>query len=210
MKLFTHSPMLLVAAVLLLLTSCGSSVTNVYDYYITNEVVAHKPNETTISKRKMLYRDVESVNKSQLELIAFRQDSNSFLVIGSHKVSKAFYIHDSLYHFDVTDLYSRVRGNDFIRQMGDLSIYFTHIPATRCNEFLANWENMKKQYAAASVSGDAVTQVDFYFAHHVYVSFEKSRPGQQPNHCNVWVGKRKHEISTNDLIKALNELKSFR
>jgi hypothetical protein len=210
MKLSNYSPTLLVAAVLLLLTSCGSSITNVYDYYITNEVVEHKTNEATISKRKMLFREVESVNKSQLEFIAFKQDSDVYLVIGSHKVSKAFYLHDSLYHFDVTDLYSRVRGNDFIRQMGDLSIYFTHIPLAKCNEFLAKWEATKKQYAAASVSDDAITQVDFYFAHHVYVSFEKTRQGQQPNNCNVWVGKRKHEISTNDLIKALTELKNFK
>jgi hypothetical protein len=158
----------------------------------------------------MLYREVESVNKSQLELIAFKQDSNIYLVMGSHKVAKAFYINDSLYHFDVTDLYSSVRGNDFIRQMGDLSIYFTHIPVAKCNEFLAGFEKLKKQYASASVTEGAVTQVDFYFAHHVYVSFVKTRDGQQPSRCNVWVGKRKHEMSTADLVETLTELKSFR
>lgn len=202
--------MLFTAGILLLLTSCGSSVTNVWDYYITNEVVAHNQEDATVSKRKMLFREVESVNKSQLELIAFKQDSNVYLVIGSHKVSKAFYIHDSLYHFDVTDLYSSVRGNDFIRQMGDLSIYFTHIPAAKCNEFLTNLDKMKRQYAAASVSQGAITQVDFYFAHQLFVSFEKTKDGQQPTRCNIWVGRRKHELKTADFVKALNDLKNFR
>jgi hypothetical protein len=209
MKLYTYSKIFFAASVLLL-ASCRSSVTNVWDYYITNEVVAHNPEEATVSKRKILLREQESVNKSQLELIAFRQDSSVFLVIGSHKIAKSFYIHDSLYHFDVKDLYSSVRGNDFIRQMGDLSIYFTHIPVAKCNEFLAKLDKIKSQYAAAAVSKNAVTQVDFYFAPHLFVSFEKTKAGQTPGKCNLWVGKRKHHLDTDDLVEALTELRSFK
>jgi hypothetical protein len=210
MKLLIYSKTLVAAGVLALLTSCGSSVTNVWDYYVTNEVVVHNQEDATVFKKKMLLRETESVNKSQLELIAFKQDSTVYLVIGSHKVSKAFYIHDSLYNFDVTDLYSSVRGNDFIRQMGDLSIFFTHIPLAKCNEFLSKLDKMKKQYASATVSQGATTQVDFYFAHQVFVSFEKSKDGQKPTQCNVWVGRRKHELNTDDFVSALNELKSFK
>ena len=77
--------------ILFLLSSCGSSVTNVWDYYVTNEVIVHTPGENSIYKKKLLLRYQERVNKSQLELIAVKQDSAAFLVIGSHKVAKSFY-----------------------------------------------------------------------------------------------------------------------
>lgn len=205
-----YSKVLFSLGILFLLSSCGSSVTNVWDYYVTNEVIVHKSGENSVYKKKLLLREQERVNKSQLELIAVKQDSNAFLVIGSHKVAKSFMIKDSVYAFDVTDLYSRVRGSDFIRQMGDLNIYFTHVPAVKVNEFLANYELLKKQYADASVSKGATTQVDFYLAYNVFVSFEKTKAGQSlPSSCTLWAGKRKHELSTKDLLKVLNEVKDF-
>jgi hypothetical protein len=210
MKLITYSKLFFTACIFTLLTSCGSSVTNVWDYYVTNEVVVHKEGETAISKRKLLLQKMESVNKSQLDLVAVKQDSNVFLVIGSHKVSKQFFIHDSLYSFDVTDLYSNVRGNDFIRQMGDLSIYFTHVPKKKCDEFLANLEPMKKQFFNAKVSEGSTTQIDFYFSHNVFVSFLKTKQGQEaPKTCNLWVGRRKHELSVKEFGDALNAMKNF-
>ncbi|MES2559881.1 MAG: hypothetical protein V4590_09090, partial [Bacteroidota bacterium] len=200
----------LTVGILFAITSCGSSVTNVWDYYVTNEVVKHKSGENTIFKKKLLLREQESVNKSQLEIIAVKQDSDAYLVIGSHKVAKSFMIKDSVYAFDVTDLYSRVRGNDFIRQMGDLNIYFTHVPVAKVNEFLANFELLKKQYADATVAKDATTQIDFYLAYNVFVSFEKHKAGQQlPSSCTIWAGKRKHQIGTKRLLDALTEVKNF-
>lgn len=205
-----YSKVLFSVGILFLLSSCGSSVTNVWDYYVTNEVIVHKSGENSVYKKKLLLREQERVNKSQLELIAVKQDSNAFLVIGSHKVAKSFMIKDSVYAFDVTDLYSRVRGSDFIRQMGDLNIYFTHVPAVKVNEFLANYELLKKQYADATVAKGATTQVDFYLAYNVFVSFEKTKAGQLlPSNCTLWAGKRKHEMSTKDLLKVLNEVKEF-
>lgn len=210
MNQFKRFSILPVLAAILLLTSCGgSSVTNVWDYYVTNEVIQHKAESPSVSKRKLLYRDRESVKKSQLELIAVRQDDNAYLVIGSHKIAKSFLIHDSVYAFDVTDLYSRVRGDDFIRQMGDLNIFFTHIPASKCNEFLSNLEPLKKQFMDAKVSNGATTQIDFYLAHNVFVSFEKTRVGQSPSKCVLWVGRRRHEMSLETLVKVLTELKNF-
>jgi len=192
----------------LLLQSCGS-VTNVWDYYVTNEVIVHKQGETTVSKKKLLLRKSESPSKSQLELIAVKQGDASFLVIGSHKIAKSFYVNDSLYSFDVTDIYSSVRGKDFIRQMGDLSIYFTHIPTQKCTEFLNGLETLKKSYSDAVVTKNATTQVDYYFSHNVFASFEKESAKQFPTECILWVGRRKHEISTKELVEALTELKGF-
>lgn len=211
MKQFIHySKVFLSAGILFLMTSCGSSVTNVWDYYVTNEVIVHKSGENSIFKKKLLYRDQEGVNKSQLEIIAVKQDSDAYLVIGSHKVAKSFMIKDSLYAFDVTDLYSRVRGNDFIRQMGDLNIYFTHVPVVKVNEFLGSFTLLKKQFAEATVTKGATTQIDFYLAYNVFVSFEKTKAGQSlPSACILWVGKRKHEVSTNKLIEFLTEMKNF-
>jgi hypothetical protein len=211
MKQFIHySKVFFSVGILLLVTSCGSSVTNVWDYYVTNEVIVHKTGDNAIYKKKLLLREQERVNKSQLELIAVKQDSNAFLVIGSHKVAKTFMIKDSLYAFDVTDLYSRVRGNDFIRQMGDLNIYFTHVPVAKVNEFLANYELLKKQYADATVAKGASTEIDFYLSYNVFIGFEKTKAGQSlPSTCTLWAGKRKHELSTKDLIQVLTEVKNF-
>lgn len=205
-----YSKVFLSVGILFFITSCGTSVTNVWDYYVTNEVIVHKAGENSITKKKQLYREQESVNKSQLEMIAVKQDSDAYLVIGSHKVAKSFMIKDSVYTFDVTDLYSRVRGNDFIRQMGDLNIYFTHVPVAKVNEFLVNFELLKKQYTDAAVAKDATTQIDFYLAYNVFVSFEKTKMGQTlPSECVIWVGKRKHAMSTNTLIEVLSEVKNF-
>jgi hypothetical protein len=205
-----YSRVIFSLGILFLLSSCGSSVTNVWDYYVTNDVVVHKAGENAVYKKKLLLREKERVNKSQLELIAVKQDNDAYLVIGFHKIAKSFMIQDSLYAFDVRDLYSRVRGSDFIRQMGDLNIYFTHVPGTKVNEFLANYELLKKQYADATVAKGATTQVDFYLAYNVFVSFEKTKAGQSlPSHCTLWAGKRKHEMSTKDLVKALTEVKDF-
>lgn len=211
MKQALHFTKIAVAAyVLFLLPSCGSSVTNVWDYYVTNEVIVHTPKQTTVSKRKLLLRVNEGATKSQLDLVAVRQDSLAYLVIGSHKVAKSFYFNDSLYSFNVTDLYSRVRGNDFIRQMGDLSIFFTHVPAARVNEFMVNLETMRKAYQDAKVTPGATTQVDFYFSHNVFISFEKTRANQKPTKCFIWVGRRKHQVDTDDLQKAFAELQNFK
>jgi hypothetical protein len=208
MKLNYYSFLLLAVAVVTL-NSCGTKVISVWDYYVTNEVVQHKENETAISKRKLLFQKVERVNKAQLDLVAVKQDTSAYLVIGSHKISKQFYIHDSLYSFDVADLYSRVHGHDFIRQMGDLSIYFTHVPKAKCDEFLATLDTMKKKYSEAKVSKGSVTQIDFYFVHNVFVSLEKEKEGQKPTMCNLWVGRRKHEVAIKDLVKAFTDLKNF-
>ncbi len=193
-----------------LITSCAStSDTNVWDYYIKNDVEKHVEGVTTSSKSKMLFRNMESVNKAQFELLAYSQDTTKYLVIGSHKVAKAFFIHDSLYHFDVNNLYSSVRGNDFIRQLGDLSIYFTHVPAYRCNEFLDNWNDVKTKFNAAVPTSGETIYIDYALTNNVYISFPKSKPSQNQDNCVIWVGKRKHNVQTENLIKALNDLKSF-
>jgi hypothetical protein len=192
------------------IAACSSSVTNVYDYYIKNNVEKHIYGQTTESKSKLLYRKQESVNKSQLELVAFTQDSTKYLVIGSHKVAKPFMIYDSLYHFDVSDLYNRVRGNDFIRQLGDLSIFFAHIPAENCELFLSNWPDIKNKYMKAQSNTGEVVYIDYAFAHGIYFSFPKKSYQAEPTSCDIWVGKRKHNISMNDLLKAFGELKAFK
>lgn len=211
MKQVLHFTKIMVAACsIFLISSCGSSVTNVWDYYVTNEVIVHKQNQTSISKRKLIHRENDGSNKSQLDLVAVRQDSMSYLVIGSHMVAKSFYFNDSLYSFNVNDLYSNVRGNDFIRQMGDLSIFYTHVSAERVTEFLSNFDRMRKAYQDAKVVKGATTQLDFYFSHNVFISFEKTSANQKPSKCYVWVGRRKHQVDTDDLQEAFAELKNFK
>lgn len=191
-----------------LLTAC-SSTTNVYDYYLKNVVETHQTGKSATSKSKLLLRGFEGTNKAQVELIAFKTDSMKYLVLGSHKVAKAFYIHDSLYHFDVTDLYSRVRGDDFIRQMGDLTVFFTHIPAATTEAFLNALPNIKNDYNALKPGKNEVAYVDYALASDVVLTFEKRSATEQMKDCIIWIGKRKHEVSVADLTKALNELKSF-
>lgn len=211
MKQFLPTIQLLsVIGILFITQSCGNSVTNIWDYYVTNEVVVHKPNQTSISKRKLLLRTRDKGAKSQLDLVAVKQDSNTYLVIGSHSVGKSFYFNDSLYSFNVTDLFSNVRGNDFIRQMGDLSIYYTHVPAQKAIDFLASFETMRKSYLDAKIIDGATTQIDFYFSHNVFMSLEKKSKGDKPKTCLVWVGRRKHEVNINDLKEAFTELKNFK
>lgn len=191
------------------LASCSSSVTNVYDYYLKNAVETHTTGANSTSKSKLLLRVNERTNKAQVELIAFKTDSIKYLVIGSHKVSKSFYIHDSLYAFDVNDLYSRVRGDDFIRQMGDLSVFFTHVPAGNAAMLSDALSGLKSKYASASVGKDEVVYVDYTIAPDVIFSLEKRAASDKPDECVIWVGKRKHIIATADLQKALNDLRMF-
>jgi len=194
-----------------LLTSCSKSVTNVYDYYIQNNIVSHESGNIVTSKTKLLYRMQESVNKAQLELIAFKSDTMKCLVVGSHKVAKAFNLFDSTYYFDVNDLYSNVRGNDFIRQLGDLSIYFTNISLSNCNTFLKSVDKLKAEFNKAAPSENTHSHIDFSIQSDVFVSIEKKYYSQtlESAATTIWVGKRKHEIRFEDLIKAMQELKSF-
>lgn len=197
-----------IMAALALLTAC-SSTTNVYDYYLKNEVETHKSGEIAASKSKLLLRLQESPNKAQVELVAFKTNDIKYLVFGSHKVAKAFYINDSLYNFDVTDLYSRVRGDDFIRQMGDLSVFFTHIPAANIEAFLVAWPNVQSQYTTQIPKDKETIYVDYALAGDVILSFEKNSATQKLTECTVWIGKRKHYISSANLLKAFNDFKTF-
>ena len=191
-----------------ILTAC-SSTTNVYDYYLKNVVETHQTGKSATSKSKLLLRGYEGTNKAQVELIAFKTDTSKYLVLGSHKVAKAFYIHDSLYHFDVADLYSRVRGDDFIRQMGDLSVFFTHIPAANAEALLTALPGLKNDYNALKPANGEVAYVDYTLASDVVLSMEKTSATQQVRNCNIWIGKRKHAITIDELTKALTALKAF-
>ena len=195
---------------LFLFTECSNTV-NVYDYYILNNLANHENGRISNSKVKMLYRKKELSNKAQLELIAFKTDSMKYLVIGSHKLAKAFYLQDSIYYFDVNEIYSNVRGNDFIRQLGDLSIYFTNIPMQNCNKFLSSVERLKAEFNRISFTDGARNHVDYTFQSDVFISIEKRSSSQEAESATttIWVGKRKHTIDLEDLIKAIQDLKSF-
>ena len=213
MKLNLHKTGTILSIVLMvtLFGACGRSVTNVYDYYIKNNIEQHEPGIVTSGRTKLLYRHEESVNKAQLELIAFKNDKMKCLVVGSHKVAKAFYIYDSIYYFDVNDLYSNVRGNDFIRQLGDLSIFFTYIPSDKCDAFLSNVDKLKSEYLKSAPSEGTSSNFDLSISGDVFVSMEKKFPAQLIENATttLWVGKRKHTIKLDELIKAMQELKSF-
>lgn len=210
MKLFTQRIALWsMMATVLLLGSCSMSVTNVWDYYVKNHVEHHKAGQSSMSKSKVLYRKQESPNKAQLELIAYKSDSMKCLVIGSHKIAKAFIIYDTLYHFDVNDLYSSVRGNDFIRQMGDLSIYFTHISASDCDALQKGIDGLRAKFGQAMLTAGATSYMDYAVSPEVFVSAEKTSASQQLKEVTLWVGKRKHKMDADDLVKALQDFKSF-
>lgn len=191
------------------LSACGSSqVTNVWEYYVTNDVVKHQADSTTLSKRKLLLSMRDNENMSQFELIAVKQDSAVYMVIGSQKMAKTFIINDSQYVMDVVDVYPGIK-EETMAQVGDLTIYFDKVPASKCIEFLDKLPEIRKQYMDAPVSDDAITQIDFYFTDNVFISLEKKHVGEQPSTCSVWVGKRKHVVDTKQLVKALTALKSF-
>jgi hypothetical protein len=191
------------------LSSCGTSTTTVWDYYVKNVVESHTEPGYNSSKTKVLYLQTEGVNKAQLELIAYKNDRDKFLVIGSHKVAKGFYLNDTLYNFDVTSLYSHVRGNDFIRQMGDLTIFFTHIDYKACEAFVNRIDKLKSDFMKGVPAEGSCLYYDLNISRDVFVSIEKKTVNQQPEEANIWVGRRKHTIKLDDLIKAMQELKSF-
>lgn len=195
---------------LLLLSSCGSSqqVTNVWEYYVTNEVIQHNSESTSLVKRKLLMSTRDDKNRSQFELVAVKQDSTVSLIIGSQKFAKNFTINDSQYVIDVVDVFPDMEKEE-MAQVGDLYIYFEKVPASKCIEFLDKLPEMRRQYSEAQVTEGAVTQIDFYFTHNVFVSLEKDRAGEQPTNCYVWVGKRKHKVNTKAFVAALTELRSF-
>ncbi len=194
-----------------LLNSCSQSVTNVWDYYTKNNVEQHHAGSFSTSKTKLLYRHQESVNKAQLELIAYKSDTLKYLIIGSHKIAKAFFIYDSIYYFDVNDLYSNVRGNDFIRQLGDLSIFFTHIPANKCEAFLANIDKLKSDFMKGATPEGTVLYFDYNITDDVFVSIEKRNYLEQIENANtyLWVNKRKHIIKLDELVKAMQDFRLF-
>ena len=200
-----------VVSAITLLSACSQSVTNVYDYYIQNNVEQHDPGVVSASRTKLLYRDQELGSKAQLELIAFKNDRMKCLVVGSHKIAKAFYIHDTQYYIDVKDLYSNVRGNDFIRQLGDLSIFFTNIPSAQCDTFLVNVVKLKADYMKATPADGASANFDLSISSDVFVSLEKKSPTQsfESASATLWVGKRKHNIKLEELVKVMQNLKSF-
>ncbi len=194
-----------------ILTSCSNSVTNVYDYYIKNNLQQHETGRIISSKTKLLFREQEMTNKAQIELVAFKSDNLKCLVIGSHKIAKQFYLYDSLYYFDVNDLYTNVRGNDFIRQLGDLSIYFTTISVENCNTFLANVDKLKFEFSKAAPPVGSSSSIDLTIQNDVFVSIEKkvfSDPLELAT-TTLWVGKRKHTIRLDVLIQAFQDFKSF-
>ncbi|MFI5221157.1 MAG: hypothetical protein ACHQK8_02440 [Bacteroidia bacterium] len=197
--------------VILLLASCGESVTNVYDYYIKNNIDRHEAGKILTGKSKLLYRHQEFSTKAQLELIAYNNGSTKCLVIGSHNVAKSFYIHDSIYYFNVNDLYSHVRGNDFIRQLGDLSIYFTYVSSQNCEAFMSNIDKLKSEYMKGMVMEKNLSHFDYAISDDVFVSIEKKNSAEllESAQTTLWVNRRKHVIKLDDLIKAMQEIKMY-
>lgn len=189
--------------------SCGNSITQVWDYYIKNGVEVHKQDAITITKSELLYRKSEKVSKAQLEFVAFKQDDAKYLVIGSHKVAKNFYIHDTLYAFDVVSLYNKVRGDDFIRQMGDLSIYFTHIPYENIQKYLENETMLLDTFSVNRPTKSETVYIDYQLSPTVYISLPKTGGAKRPSDMVLWVGHRKHEMSYSTFKKILNEVKEF-
>ncbi len=211
MKFKNYYSLLLTATVVMLLSSCSSSsVTNVWDYYVTNEVVQHRPGETAVSYRKLLYQEVDKTGKSQLDMIMVKQDSTVTLVLGSYKMSALFVIKDSTYAFGLNDLYSRDKGDDLVGKAGDLTVFFTQIPASKCIEFLDSAESFKRQFTEAKVTNKATTHLDFYFSSNVFMSIDKDKQNDGvPSKCTLWVGRRKHILSIKEFARVLNEVKNF-
>ncbi|MCU0422925.1 MAG: hypothetical protein MUC81_08960 [Bacteroidia bacterium] len=194
----------------ILLISACSSTTNVYDYYIRNVVESHQTGQLSTGSTKLLFRKIENPSKAQLELVYFKNDTNKVLVFGSHKVVKSFYLQDSVYYFDVTDLYNKVRGDDFIRQMGNLNIFFTHVPAAAIEKFLADWPSIKQSYTMLKPMKETTEEITYAIAYDVMVSFSKTQLGQKPDKAVLWIGKRKHEINTDELIAVFTAFQALK
>jgi len=195
---------------LFIFTQCSNTV-NVYDYYVLNNLANHESGNISSSKMKLLFRDKESGRGAQLEMIAFKSGSTKYMVIGSHKMAKPFYLNDSIYYFDIDEVYSNVKGSDFIRQLGDLSIYFTHISMKDCNTFIKSVEKLTEEFNKASPADGARSHIDYTIQSDVFISIEKKYATQsfESSTATIWIGKRKHNINLDDFINAMHELTSF-
>ena len=190
-----------------LMTSCGG-VTNVYDYYQTNVIDQHSKGATQSTSSMLLLRINEGSSKAQFELIAYKSDSAKFLIWGSHKMVKSVKQNGNTASYDVDDLNTPI-NEDGTPHKGNLSIFFTHIPAEDAYAFLDAWPALKTQYLGLKPSKGQVIYVNYTLANDIVISFPKKSVNQQPVDCVVWVGKRKHQMPTGQLTWALNNLRTF-
>lgn len=190
-----------------LLASCAG-VTNVYDYYQTNVIDQHTKGVATTTSSKLLLRLNEGATKAQFELIAYKSDTVNYLIWGSHKIVKAFKQNGNPVSYDITDLVTPVNA-DGTPHKGNLSIFFTHVPAADALAFLDTLPALKTQYLALKPGKGQVLYVNYALANDVVISFPKKSVTQQPIDCVVWVGKRKHQMPTGQLTWALNNLRTF-
>jgi len=90
-------------------------------------------------------------------LIAYKKDSlNKYLVLGSVIESKAVSIQNNTYLIDIQSLYGNQK-EDGMEIKGDLGIYYTHVPASAIEKFLADYQGIKASYAAAKPNKDVVS-----------------------------------------------------
>lgn len=186
------------------ITSCASVNTNVSDYYLKNAVESLKSGESTQANTKTLLVSATKVNHAKFELIAYKKDSlNKYLVLGSVIESKAVSIQNNTYLIDIQSLYGKQK-EDGMEVKGDLGIYYTHVPASAIEKFLADYQGIKASYAAAKPNKDVIS-FSYAVSNDVLFTFDKISPNQSIDDCTVWVGKSKHVVNTIDLIKALND-----
>jgi len=195
----------------LALVSCGHSVTNVWDVYAKNQVAKYTQDSMTVTKTELLYRTGEATDKAQFEFVAFKQDTQKYLIIGSHTFGKTFNIQESSYVFNVKSLISKAKDEDYIRQVGELNVYFTHVPYEAIDRFLNYLPNLRASYKENKpASGGQTLYIDYQLSPQVIVSFPKDGNNNNPSDVILWVGKRKHEMSMSRLIDIMNEMRDFK
>jgi hypothetical protein len=118
-------------------------------------------------------------------------------------------IHDSLFAIDITKLYPDVKGEDFVNQKGDLSVYFAHIPSSAIDTFMSKWADIRASYRTIPPVAGQVTYVDYALSDDVVLSFPKTGKQEAPKRCYIWIGKRKQEVDIASLIKVFTDLKAF-
>lgn len=191
-----------------LLASCSGTAVSVYDQYIKSGIRQRNTGESSSSSRKLLMLENDK-QYGQLELAAFKTDSGKFLVVGSIKQARTFYIHDSAYTFDVSTLYDKKSSPELSAQAGQLSIHYTHIDAGMASAFYTALMGMKQKYTQAAPGKDEVISFDYTLSPDLVISLEKTYKTQHPTRCTIWVARRKHVVQTAALEQALENLKLF-
>lgn len=188
--------------------SCASKY-NLYDYYQKHAIDTVNSGSTLTTKSKLLLRDYDKNTEAQLEFVAYRSDSAKYLIVGSQKLTKSVKVNDQVYQYGYKELFPKQTDEAIIHANSDFTIYYTHVSWASANAFLDTLPALKQMYSYLMPGNGEIMYVDYALSPDVRISLPKTKVGQQPVNCIVWVGKRRHYITLGQITFALNNIRTF-